>query len=145
MKIEVQVDEKIEETKLVIYTKQVNDEITELVEKLSSKNEVIKAFLGDEMYFIKEDDIESVFSENGKVYIKTVNNNYQVKKRVYELEESLPKNKFIRISNSEIVNFDKVENLNNKIIGSIRINLKSGYSTYVSRRYINKIKDFLDM
>jgi DNA-binding LytR/AlgR family response regulator len=145
LKIEVQVDEKIEETKLVIYTKQVNDEITELVEKLSSKNEVIKAFLGDEMYFIKEDDIESVFSENGKVYIKTVNNNYQVKKRVYELEESLPKNKFIRISNSEIVNFDKVENLNNKIIGSIRINLKSGYSTYVSRRYINKIKDFLDM
>lgn len=143
MKVEVQIDENIKETKLIIYTDKITSEISDIIEKLSNKTNVI-GFIDEQTYIIKENDIEAVYSENGKVYIKTVENIYQSKKRLYEMEEILSKNKFIRISNSEIINFDKVKNLNSKFIGTIAINFISGYSTYVSRRYIPKIKDFLN-
>ena len=49
------------------------------------------------------------------------------------------------ISNSEIVNFNKVENIDFKILGTLIINFKSGNKSYASRRYIPKIKEFLEI
>ena len=57
----------------------------------------------------------------------------------------ISKEKFLRISNSEIINFDKVKKINTKLLGTICINFKSGYQTYASRRYIKKIKEFLNI
>ena len=57
----------------------------------------------------------------------------------------LNKKSFIRISNSEIINFDKVENIDFKILGTLIINFKSGNKAYASRRYIPKLKEFLGM
>ena len=68
-----------------------------------------------------------------------------VKNRLYELENILDKKVFSRISNSEIVNFNLVENIDFKIIGTLILNFKSGNKSYVSRRYIPKIKKFLEI
>ena len=57
----------------------------------------------------------------------------------------LDKKAFIRISNSEIINFNKVKNIDFKIIGTIILNFKSGNKAYASRRYIPKIKEFLEI
>ena len=68
---------------------------------------------------------------------------YISKSKLYELEEQIKEPSFIRISNSEIINFDKVENLDLNITGTIKLNFKSGYITYASRRNIKKIKEYL--
>lgn len=47
------------------------------------------------------------------------------------------------ISNSEIINFNKVENLDLNITGTIKITFKDKYVTYASRRNIKKIKEYL--
>ena len=144
MKIEIQIDEKIDETKVVIYTKEITPEINELFDKLSSKKtNVLKVYKNEEIYLLNCDDIESIYAEDGKIFAKTAKDLYQIKKRLYEIENEVPNEKFVRISNSEIINFDKVDNLNTKLLGTISINLKSGYTTYVSRRYIKSIKEFL--
>lgn len=144
MKIEIQIDEKIDETKVVIYTKEITPEINELFDKLSSKKtNILKVYKDEEIYLLNCDDIESIYAEDGKIFAKTAKDLYQIKKRLYEIENEVPNEKFVRISNSEIINFDKVDNLNTKLLGTISINLKSGYTTYVSRRYIKSIKEFL--
>ena len=66
-----------------------------------------------------------------------------IKRKLYELEENFKNTSFVRISNSEIVNFNKVKSLDVQGSLSIMLNFKSGEYTYVSRRYIKKIKDFL--
>ena len=66
-----------------------------------------------------------------------------LKARLYELEERLAKKNFIRISNSEIVNFSKIKNFDLSLAGTITIIFKDGSKTYVSRRYVKKIKQFL--
>ena len=90
-------------------------------------------------------DIYSIYAENKKVYARTKDKKYIVNHRLYELEEILDGNKFVRISNSAIINIYKIENLEASINGMITINFKNGEKEYISRRYLKKVKKILDI
>lgn len=63
--------------------------------------------------------------------------------RLYELEERLNPHQFVRISNSEIINLKRVNNFDLSFTGTIRVKLSNETVTYVSRRYISKLKKIL--
>lgn len=63
--------------------------------------------------------------------------------RLYELEACLNEKEFVRISNSEIINLKKVKNFDISLGGVIRVKFIDGTTTYVSRRYVAKIKNVL--
>lgn len=144
MKVEVNIDKNCEETKIVIYTKSVEDKIIKLIENLQNKEmEQLNGFKNDEMYLLNQNDIETIYAEDGKVFAKENGNKYLIKKRLYELEEILNSDKFVRISNSEIVNMKKVQKINFKLSGTIILYFTNDEKTYVSRRYLKKIKEYL--
>ena len=148
MKVEIIVDKNFNEPEVKIYTSSLTQEIVELQNVITSfeKNtSYLKGYLDEDVYFIPFEEIESIYSENKKVFLRTEKETYQLKQRLYEVESILPGNDFIRISNSEIVNFKKVKNMNFKLSGTILINFLSGNYSYVSRRYIRRIKEYLDM
>ena len=146
MDIEIKVDEKYNESKIIIYTNKMDEEITNIIDSISSINQkTLKAVKDDKMYILNQKDIETVYSENGKVYVRSNHELYTIKNRLYELESILDKKCFTRISNSEIVDFNLVENIDFKILGTIVINFISGNKSYASRRYIPKIKEFLEI
>ncbi len=66
-----------------------------------------------------------------------------MRQRLYELEERLDGTMFVRISNSEIINLKKVRKLDLSLTGTIRVLMTDGAATYVSRRYVKKIKQVL--
>ncbi len=68
---------------------------------------------------------------------------YTVRLRLYELEERLDRKAFVRVSHSEIVNWKRVTALDLSLSGTIRVTLEGGVATYVSRRYVKKIKEVL--
>lgn len=146
MDIEIKVDENNKEPKIVIYTNQMNDNITSIIDGISAINQKkLKAYKDDKIYFLNQNDIETIYSENSKILLRCNNEIYTLKNRLYELEAFLDKKVFSRISNSEIVNFNHVESIDYKILGTLVINFKSGNKSYVSRRYITKIKEFLEI
>ena len=59
-----------------------------------------------------------------------------------ELEEQLPGN-FVRISNSEIVNVDKIIRLDMNLAGTIKVHLEGNMESNVSRRYLPKVRGVL--
>ena len=63
--------------------------------------------------------------------------------RLYEIEEKLCSGNFVRISNSEIINLKKVKNFDLSFTGTILVRLSDGSTSYVSRRYVSKIKKIL--
>lgn len=146
MKIEFDINEKYQEDKIIICTNKITDELQEFVNKLNNeKNNKIYGYKNDIIFILEENKIETIYSENKKVFIRYENGNiYETKKRIYEFENNLP-NKFVRISNSEIVNFDKVQNLDFKIVGTIILNFYTDRYTYVSRRYVKKIREYLEI
>ena len=144
MRIEVKIDENCKEAKIIVETNSLEDEVIKLIENLQNKrNQTINGFINQEMYILNQSEIETIYTEEGKVYAKFNNNKYLVKKKLYELEEILNPKEFVRISNSEIVNIKKVSKINFKITGTIILYFIDGNKTFVSRRYIKKIKEFL--
>lgn len=148
MKVEIIIDEKYVEPEIKIYASKLTEEIVEIQNNISTiekKSNYLKAYLDENVYLIPFEDIESIYSEDKKVFLNTEKEKYLLKQRLYEIESILPGNNFIRISNSEIINFKMVKNMNFKFSGTILINFISGNYSYVSRRYIKKIKDYLDV
>lgn len=146
MDIEIKMDESYISPKIVIYTNKVNKELSNIIDNISCiDNKTLKVYKDEKLYILNQSEIETIYSENNKIYVRCNEILYTVKNRLYELEMLLDKKTFVRISNSEIVNFSKVENIDFKIIGTLILNFKSGNKSFVSRRYIPKIKEFLEI
>lgn len=145
MKVEVRINPNAEE-KIIIEVKKVDDEIQSIIQNIQNmtKQNKIIGQKDEKIYIFDIEEIETFFSNNGKVYLKKDNKDYIIKNKLYEIEQRLSNN-FIRISNSEIINFKKVESLDLHFIGTVEFKFKSGYVTYASRRNIKKIKEYLKL
>lgn len=144
MQVEVKIDENCKDPKIIIVTDKMTDEIGVLVQSLSaSYPNVIAGFSGDEVNLLEESEIVRIYAANQKVYAQTANREYILRPRLYELEERLDKRLFVRISNSEIVNLKKIVRLDLSMSGTICVELNNKTITYVSRRYVTKIKQSL--
>ena len=146
MDIELVIDEEIEKEKIIIYAKNNNSQITEIINKITNNNDnTIIGYIESEAFILNVKDIWSFYTEDNKVYAKMSNKIYKIKYRVYEIEEMVKNFSFIRISNSEIVNIKKIESLNLGITGTVIFKFKDGSITYASRRSISKIKEYLNL
>ncbi len=92
---------------------------------------------------IEQVDVIRVYASAGKVLAVTHKGEYVLRLRLYEVEERLSSHTFVRISNSEIINLKKVNSFDLSLNGTICVALANGDITYVSRRYVAKLKKIL--
>ena len=116
--------------------------ITEIQYIVKEKNYVI-GYINNELSILPIEEICLFYTKDQKCYCKIDNKEYQIKKRMYELEEILNKNKFVRISNSHIVNIKHIISFDLKYIGHIKVKLKNGEVLDVSQRRVGKIIKYL--
>lgn len=144
MQIDIQIDEKQREPKVVIFTDRMTDEISELVRRIAGENpRVIAGFRDGRAVLLQQEEIVRVYAAQGSVYAAARGGEYAVRMRLYEMEERLDKRSFIRISNSEIVNLKMVKSFDLSISGTICVLLAGGARTYASRRYVPRIRQAL--
>ncbi len=147
MKAEIKIDENCKEPKIIVVTDKMTDEITDLVKKLSdgSTDQPFIGFRGESVKVLEPSCICRFYASAGKVFAQTDDGDYLVRLRLYEAEQRLDNRTFIRISYSEIVNIKKVKSFDLSFTGTIRVTLSEGTVTYVSRRYVSKIKKVLGL
>lgn len=144
MDVEIKLDSSCTETKVIIFTNNITDEITELAKKLTGNAaKILVGYSDNVMTVLDESEIVRVYAEDGKVFAATVGASYMLKLRLYEVEEILNGKYFVRISKSEIINLKKVKSFDFSITGTICVKLSGNIVTYVSRRYVSKIKSVL--
>lgn len=144
MRIEIKIDNSCKETKIVVVTDKITDEINTLVKKLAEDTpQLIAGIQRDVLKILDQHDIFRIYAANGKVCAETEDGEYLLRLRLYELEERLDKNDFVRISNSEIINLKKVKGFDLSYTGTICVSFLNDTVTYVSRRYVKKIKQVL--
>lgn len=144
MQIEIKTDDSYIEPKIIILTASITEEINNIVQKLSVDNShIITGNKNGKIEVLEQNDLIRIFSCNNKVFALTNNGEYLLRFRLYEMEEKLDPSQFVRISNSEIINLKKVKNFDLNFTGTICVKLISGTVTYVSRRYVSKIKKIL--
>ena len=146
MKIEIQIDESCDEPKIVVMTRRVTEEISEILKKLSEDpSEMLAGFRDERASILEPNQIYRVYASGGKVYAETKNGTYLLRLRLYEAEQRLESSSFVRISNSEIINLKKVKGFDLSFAGTICVSLANGTVSYVSRRYVSKIKQLLGL
>ena len=106
----------------------------------------ISGWQGDRVTPLEHYDLLRCYTAGQKVLAQTLDGQeYTLRLRLYELEELLSPSRFARISNGEIVNLKAVTALDLSLTGTIQMTLTGGVVTYVSRRYVKKIKQTLNL
>ena len=143
--------EKCDTPYCVIHAEAETEGIKAIAEKIgrmdeSGRSAMLTGWDGDYCIQLKQSEIFRIYSMDKKVYLETEKETLLLKLRLYEFEELAEKcgwTDFIRISNTDIVNFSKVTKLDMSLTGIVRVNFTNGKDAMVSRRYMNKIKSEL--
>lgn len=146
MQVELKIDPSCAEPRVVVVAAGMTEEIDALLKKLSEqKMGVIAGQKDGKLEILEPAELIRVFTQGGKVLASARRGEYALRMRLYELEERLDPRRFVRISNSEIINLCEAESFDLSIAGTICVQMKNGETTYVSRRYVSKIRKILGL
>ncbi len=146
MKIRIEVDDGIKEDEVIIKCSQLNDDILDIQKLLNDiflQKKQLTFYKDDTEYYISLSEILFFETEQTTVSGHTANNVYQVKYKLYELEEILPKD-FMRISKSTILNINYVYSITRNLTSSSIVEFQQTHKkVYVSRHYYKPLKNKL--
>lgn len=146
MKIILDIDETFDETIIKIQCKAVDDSIQRLIDFIkTSETEFIVGRKGEVHHILNPDQIYYFRTKDDGVVAITEKGEFHIKEKLYELEDLLPNNKFVRLSKSVIANLYELSKFEASFNGTLCVYFKSGEKEYVSRHYVPVIKQALKM
>lgn len=146
MNVELHIDPSLPEITVTLRAPARTEAVEALLARLTAEDGTLLGFLeGGTAVPLEPEDILRFYGEEKEVRAQTADGVYTMRQRLYELEEELWGRRFVRISHSEIVNLRQVTALDLSLTGTIRMTLRGGVVTYVSRRYVKKIKEVLGL
>lgn len=144
MQIEIKIDSSFTEPKIIVMTSSMTEDVQNIIRKLSEDSpKIISGSRDEKLEILDQTDLIHIYANSGKVFAVTDKGEYIIRLRLYELEERLKDSQFVRISNSEIINLNKVKSFDLSFTGTICVKLSNDAVTYVSRRYVSKVKKIL--
>lgn len=144
MQIEIKIDNSFTEPKIIVITSSMTEDVQNIIKKLSEDSpKIISGSRDEKLEILDQTDLIHIYANSGKVFAVTDKGEYIIRLRLYELEERLKDSQFVRISNSEIINLNKVKSFDLSFTGTICVKLSNDAVTYVSRRYVSKVKKIL--
>ncbi|WP_059350017.1 LytTR family DNA-binding domain-containing protein [Bacillus coahuilensis] len=127
------------------------DQLEELVDLLqsftgSASSSKVVGMYNEEFYVVDHEQVLYFEATDSTVVCHTASEEYRVKEKLYQLEDRLPSDRYIKVNRSFIVNIDRVV----KIIPwfNRRLLLKFDQSkkeVEVSKNYVGHFKEFLGM
>lgn len=140
MSIVFRMDNNINEDIVILYKKR-NDVVNNL-EKYCNNIKMI-FYKREQEYYLDLNEIIFFETDITSISAHTINDVYNIKYKLYELEQMLPNN-FIRVSKSTIVNINSIRSINRNITSSSLIEFYNTYKKiYVSRFYYKNLKERL--
>ena len=137
MKVNLFVSRDIEEPYADIHTNELTDNISKAMSILESEdsNDMLAVKKGSDIALLEFSDVYMFRVEDKQVVVYTENNNYLIKKPLYQVEETLGSD-FVRISKERVAPSLK---------GMMFIQLKNGLKDNISRKYLPGFKEALDL
>jgi DNA-binding LytR/AlgR family response regulator len=129
-----------EEERVLIYAHD-RTRLVEDIESLILSSEIdLTGNYDTEIIKIDINDVVCFISENNKVFALIGDKKYQIKYRLYQIEE-LNLNIFIKINQSCLANKTKIKRFETTIGGALKVVFKNGYIDFISRRELKNVKN----
>ncbi len=147
--IDIQIDPACADPKVIIRTARMTPEIDDIVHAIESSTDsaypMVTAYAGDTMVLLSQREIIRVYVESRKLIVWTDRGGFVARGTLAEMEQTLNRHRFLRISRSEIINLSKVSNFDFSLSGTIQVNFDDGSGTWVARRYVRAIQETLGL
>ncbi len=146
LKVVVEIKEDLEETTVHILTKEYNEDIKKLEKQLNAYPQLqeIKGYLLEKECFLNLDDVLFFETEGRDIVAHTIDKVYQVKYKLYELEQLLP-DFYVRVSKSAIVNVKNIYAINRDLVRNGMVEFKGSHKNVsISRTYYKNFQYVLE-
>ena len=139
MKIVIEEPQDGEEEQLIIKCHQMSAELLRALALLKAQDTLI-AYDGNEIHRIEAVDVYYIEVVDNKTFLYCQDKIYDLKQKLYELEETLTSGDFLRVSKSVILNLSKIKILSPALSGRFEAALNNGERVIISRQYVNDLK-----
>lgn len=134
-----------EEDEIIIKCQNLSEDIQNLLQKLKQGNTKIAGHSEDGIHLLEPDEIYYFETVDNKVFACCKKEVYEVREKLYILEDMLPVESFMRASKSAILNLNKVKSLSPAFGGRFEAVLDNGEKTIISRQYVPVLKERLGL
>ena len=145
MKISIEEISKELAEEILIRCHEVDDEINEILNKLKTENIIVLGYKNDKVHRISLRDIYYFEAVDGKVFTYCRDSVFEVKQKLYELEEICKGKNCFRASKSTILNLTKISSVYPSISGRFEAVLDNGERAVISRQYVPVLKNMLGL
>ena len=143
MKLEVRKIPENEPEMVEIRYHWITDEVREIISFVKSRQGQLSAIQDGKRFEVSVVDLFYAESVDDRVFLYTASDSYEIRLKLYELEDLLQKKSFLRISKSMIVNLMKISSVRPALNGRFSAVLKNGEEIIISRKYVPALKQVL--
>ena len=144
MKVRIELDPQMDEPEMIIRAPRLTEDVARLQQLILEQKMTPLTFFKDRSeYFVDVSEILFFETDGEKIYGHTREEAYEVRQKLYELEEILPI-AFCRISKSTIVNTKQIYSIEKSFSGTSTVNFYQTHKqVHVSRHYYQLLKERL--
>ena len=144
MKVRIELDPQMDEPEMIIRAPRLTEDVARLQQLILEQKMTPLTFYKDRSEcFVDVSEILFFETDGEKIYGHTREEAYEVRQKLYELEEILPI-AFCRISKSTIVNTKQIYSIEKSFSGTSTVNFYQTHKqVHVSRHYYQLLKERL--
>ncbi|HCN74546.1 LytTR family DNA-binding domain-containing protein [Pseudolactococcus plantarum] len=146
MKIKLEMIPKTRTEQIIFQLHELTAEHQELIDRLKT-DKLLEMILhkGDKKYRVLPKHILYFESVDKKTFAYTTDDVFEVREKLYQLEEKLSTHQFIRISKSMILNVKQIHVIYPTLSGRFEAELENQERVKISRNYVPALKRILGM
>ena len=140
MKITIDIDDKYSDVAVEVKAPRLTQDIEKIISLMRMINMQIAVKQEDEIILLDTDKILYIEAVERNTFVYTKDASYESDLKLYQVEQELLEQNFIRISKQCILNLRKIKSLKADINRKIRVTLVNDEQIIVSRMYAEELR-----
>lgn len=134
-----------EEDEIIIKCRQMDEQMLKMIRALKVGQERVTGMKDGKIVQVAPKEIYYFEAVDNRVFLYMEREVYEVRHKLYELEEQFRGTDFFRASKSTILNLSKVKSFAPSLGGRFEANMKNGEKLVISRQYVPILKEKLGL
>ena len=140
MRIIIEAPQPGEEEAVIVRCASPDQQLISMLLSYQTASKELTGYMNEKIVRLNYQDIFYFEANENRVFAYCHSDVYEVKYKLYELEELFAPLDFVRCSKSMIVNMKKIDYLSPLFSGKLEAHMKNGEKVLISRQYVRSLK-----
>lgn len=128
------------EEEIIIRSNNIDERILKLIYSIKSGRDKLTCYEEGSIRLIEPKSVFYFEAVDNKVFVYCESKVFEIRQKLYEIEQQFENSDFIRVSKSVIVNLGKIQKLTPTFNSRFEALLKNGEKIIISRQYVPEMK-----